>query len=163
MVHKTQIKLVSMAASSALSTPMILNSHGHNNACDQPQHFIAIKPPLACSIYHTFCTFTLFTQRPSCGISVSLWRGPLTPSLMHLHSSHAQPEGRGARHTNVDNLVCGWHPVLWINDLNACQRLFCHYRPSAMTQVGGGGGATCSLWPCDSQLGWIWGNEADIQ
>lgn len=45
VVHKTQIKLASMAASSALSTPMILNSHGHNNACDQPQHFIAIKPP----------------------------------------------------------------------------------------------------------------------
>lgn len=34
-----------MAASSALSTLMILNSHGYNNACDQPQHFIATKPP----------------------------------------------------------------------------------------------------------------------
>lgn len=48
LVHKTQTykpNLAYMAASSALSTPMILNSHSHNNACDQPEHFTAIKPP----------------------------------------------------------------------------------------------------------------------
>lgn len=55
---------------------------------------------------------------------------PYAPSMVCIH---AQPEGRGTRwgpqHTNVGNLVCGWHPALWINDLNVCPRLFCHCRP----------------------------------
>lgn len=34
-----------MAASTALSNSMILNSQSHNNACDQPQCFIVIKAP----------------------------------------------------------------------------------------------------------------------
>lgn len=45
LVLKTQLNLALMAASDALSTPMILNSHCHNNACGQPQHFTAKKPP----------------------------------------------------------------------------------------------------------------------
>lgn len=44
LVHIIQRNLGSMVASWALSTPMILNSHGHIIVCDQPQHSIAITP-----------------------------------------------------------------------------------------------------------------------
>ncbi len=125
LVHKTQINLASMAASGALSTSMILNSRSHNNACDQPQDFTAIKPPWHAQFIIHFALSNCSQRDLHVALVLvcedALWHR----TWCTFYSSHSRPTWRERReertwHTNVGNLVCGWHPLLWINDLNAC-------------------------------------------
>lgn len=96
-----------MAASSTLSTPMILNSHSHNNACDQPQRFTAIKPPWHSQFIIHFalshCSQEDFHVALVLVCEEALWH----PAWCTFHGSHSCPTWRERREEKTPAHKCG--------------------------------------------------------
>ena len=144
-MHKIQINLAYMAASSTLSTPMILNSHSHNNACDQPQHFTAINP----SWHAQFIIHFALSHCSQKDLHVALvlvceevfWH----PAWCTFHGLHSWPTWRERRKERTAPHKCGQFGLRLtpgaLNKWSKCsQRLFCHCCPSVMTR--------CCATPC---------------
>lgn len=107
LVHKTQINLASMAASRALSTPMILNSHSHNNARDQPHHFTGIKPPWHAQFIIHFALSHCSQKDHHMALVLVCEEALWHPAWCTFHGSHSCPTWRERHKERTPPHKCG--------------------------------------------------------
>lgn len=139
-----------MAASIALSTPMILNSHSHNNACDQPQHFTVIKPPWhAQFIIHfalSHCSQKDLRVALVLVCEEALWH----PAWCTFHGSHSCPTWGERREERTPAHKCGQFGLRLtpsaLNKWSKCSPEIVLPLPPLSDGTGGGNTPPVALW-----------------